>query len=273
MLPLFLHLPEELRQSIYEMALGGHIVHFGHRAWGRRAAPTIRVCGADVDEWDILNSLDAPSASQPSYRSYHRRHGYDETARCCKGASVAETVCLDLLLSCKQVHAEARMVPFTHNAFGIHNPSEIGHLGDRVGHERFRQIRHIIVYITGGMRDWGLGSRASRGPALSCDLSRLSTGQIRTLDIFIELYLLDENHLTTIRAQDRRVRGLQTFRRIRPKRVRVFIDERGGLGEEGWKKLKLVEFDGAAWAKRIKHLILEGTECGENGEGVKLVSC
>lgn len=261
----FLRLPKELRESIYETALGGHLVHVG----GLDNSITwrlITICEAHIDEWDMLNSLEAPSSTWPPCGSFGSRHRENEIGSCFNQSNVKYKLCLNLLLTCRQVHHEARMVPFTHNAFGLHIPFEIGSLGARIGDEHLKQIRHLIVYVADRSRAWRIPG-LTRETVVSRDLSMLSAGKIRNLNVFIALSSPDEDHITSTKEQDQRVRGLRLFREVRPERVRVLIDQCSGLSEEGRKKVRLAKFDGAAWVERIKAMILGGTEGDRKDEG------
>ncbi|KAI9722963.1 MAG: hypothetical protein M1812_001412 [Candelaria pacifica] len=126
-----LKLPPEIRNYIYELVLGGQLVHIEYRSERRTVGRELfhRICGSTESEqatYKLFNEESENEASEDEdededvpYMS--RADSCEERHSECHwgGSEDSERIDTTILLTCRQVYYEARFIPFSTNTFSI----------------------------------------------------------------------------------------------------------------------------------------------------------
>ena len=99
---------------IYKNVLGGRIFHMYWSFRQRPFQPKWLICRATLSEEDAQRHFDQAKAP-----AWCVEHGADCHAKCYRYAGHLQHSDLDLLLTCRQVHGEAKHVPFSTNTFSF----------------------------------------------------------------------------------------------------------------------------------------------------------
>ena len=110
-----LSLPPELRNRVYRLVLGGRAIHLEMKK-GRICHA---ICQCSVTEEELTKS--DRSAPQPAfgalYDSRHEQCGFSFSNELLN--AVRHHLSLTLLLTCRQIHEEAALIPFANNTFEL----------------------------------------------------------------------------------------------------------------------------------------------------------
>ena len=137
-----LSLPPELRHRIYELALGGGIMHITHTA-GRLAHHKYETTFNDEKQLPVINCFQAPWYP----------HGNWYTDDHIKWSAHYERIPLSdqfsknsasLLRTCRAIYREAHSVLYTHNIFSVSEPIVLEYLRDySLRPQHFALITHL----------------------------------------------------------------------------------------------------------------------------------
>lgn len=160
----FLELPAELRNEIYVLVLGGRVIH-GHVG---------RLCALPMDQNEAYLSSMLPPGPESS-ELFSGRHKF------CT-ALVSEHLALNVLLTCRQVHTEAREVPFSDNIFAFRRPENLIGFLKRIGNARAARVRDILFYSANNLRFWSDAAH---------ELAALPLHGLRIVRLYLEICPLD----------------------------------------------------------------------------------
>lgn len=255
----FLRLAPELREVIYETALGGRIIHVGiPNLNGPGWKMKIVVCAAKVDELDVFDGNGVPlDPSSDVDSGFSRRH-----SKCFH--SKRRKPRWHLLLTCKKIYAESKSAPFSYNTFAFPSPEMLVGFEGRIGGGRFRNMRRLLLYSTNCHGYWAV---ATPQPSIT----DLAFGHLQHLDVLMELvpgdFMQQSEALDEVEAQDQALARLKYFHGFAPRRVRVIIsdDVTTEKFDKRWPwrqvaRQRAAQLDKKAWAERIRRMILPSTE-------------
>ena len=195
-------------------------------------------CDAPMSDEECHNKYPFLRAELPESNWFSCRH------RSC-GVLVATRIFFDLLLICRQMHAEAAPVVFNGNTFTLAGPLSFAKWLEVVTQDQVRAIRSLVVYQTNTQELWSATiDRVMMEPLVG----------LRRVSIFIELCLQDmeptragKESLRSSEAQDMRLKGISAFGASSVKEIRIMITRCTYLTTPS-------TFDG--WAGRIKQMVL-----------------
>ena len=177
-----LQLPRELRDEIYVLALGGRIIHTDD--WSAYKPDAIKVCAVPTAQNEAhLPSMFPPKSSPEDFFSFRHRNCVK-----CPGDELA----LALLVTCRQVHAEAQYLPFSENIFASRRPGSLFGFLKRIGDARAAGIRELLLYSANNFRPW------------SCQASTFASlplQDLRTVRLYLELCGRDFTSYGTITSK------------------------------------------------------------------------
>ena len=158
--PPLLNLPQELKDRIYELVLGGLTFHVARLVPG--ALPnldcqsTFKLCLAEITEKDVEQGLARENPLKISQVTCVPRHGGCATSR--------KRMDISLLYSCRQIYAEAKLIPLFSNTFlfsyGDYLLDFISYLS-RHGTDRNLAVRSVSLEFSDLESDsWDTGLKA-----------------------------------------------------------------------------------------------------------------
>ncbi|KAI6787886.1 hypothetical protein KC361_g9335 [Hortaea werneckii] len=146
----FLRLPPEIRNRIYDLALGNRVIHIGTgtcekaergsyskgelfgTAKASPSPPFIKfvhvICDGSVDaERNIWgNGEDTSQAEVPSYYAYYARHSQcTEHLKCAQKKRATHSLPMSLTRVWRDIHREAALIPYVNNTFAFENVAEL----------------------------------------------------------------------------------------------------------------------------------------------------
>ena len=116
---MLLSLPAHLRSIILRLVLGGGLVHIDARSHTLR----VKLCIATENDSHAIRSF-KNHENQHFPRHYQIRHAkcWSQDNKCCELRA-----CLAILLVCRQLHAEAALLPFSTNEFAFDGTNSRSH--------------------------------------------------------------------------------------------------------------------------------------------------
>ncbi|RMY26072.1 hypothetical protein D0867_00296 [Hortaea werneckii] len=135
----FLRLPPEIRNRIYDLALGNRVIHIGTGTQSEAPTPKASpsppfikfvhvICNGSVDaERDIWgNSEDTSQAEVPSYYAYYAGHSQcTELLKCAQKKRATHSLPMSLTRVWRDIHREAALIPYVNNTFAFENVAEL----------------------------------------------------------------------------------------------------------------------------------------------------
>ena len=146
----FLRLPPEIRNRIYDLSLGGGVIHISTRPCDKAhggsyskdelygtansspSPPFVKfvhvICDGSVDaERNIWgNSQKASQAEVPSCYAYYARHSQcTDLLKCAQEKRVTHSLPMSLIRVCRDIHREAALIPYSNNTFALGNIAEL----------------------------------------------------------------------------------------------------------------------------------------------------
>jgi len=122
-------LPGELRNRIYELALGTHWLHVS------RDGSTVQLC-QKPSRFCTRRDLIKSSPTRQKFVAAYAHH-----PECHRGKSLP----LDLLIVCRQVYLEARLIPFSANIFVFERRSALMRFLEIQREERSLALRSLLL--------------------------------------------------------------------------------------------------------------------------------
>lgn len=275
----FLDLPPELRERVYQFALGGHIIHaakapddFFKPEHHRQIAT--RICHATPNDLEIMLLDNTLPVTQSSYHDFHTRHWARKTC----SQKPQHALALGLLRSRKIVYAETKNAPFLFNTFTFASPTELDKFASLLGPHRFSHIRRILLTSTNNEKAWSLSSSTP-------EILSLPFGHLQSLDVYVELVPGDfmapeDGSLVDTQHQETYLCKMEGFREFHPGRVHVAVNdsitspELAKLGGRWARAQSLVkQVDRVAWAERITRMISPQASTAEESALAVARSC
>ncbi len=137
--PLFTKLPPEIRQKIYELVLGGSVVHLVHSK--RRI--TVHHRSEVVEDFDHEEQVGSAAIQEIPYLDWNSGNNELPTL------DLSSQQSLSLLRTCHAIYTEAISVLYTSNVFTVSSPLVLIYLHDYILlPQRFSEIRHLNLYWT-----------------------------------------------------------------------------------------------------------------------------
>lgn len=122
-------LPGELRNRIYGLVLGTYWLHVS------KDGSTVEIClkpGRFRTRCDLIKSSPTRQRFVPAYAYHHECHR-------------RKRLPLDLLMVCRQVYLEARLIPFSANVFVFERRSVLTRFLNMHGEERSLALRSLLL--------------------------------------------------------------------------------------------------------------------------------
>lgn len=250
----FLKLPAELRTEIYDLVLGGHIIHTGYPGGHKHSKASCSVSGKH------LCCATRPDGDP----GLHNRDLIFARHRECD-RSVTKLV--SLTVTCKQIYQEPKFAIFHSSHFTFFSPRSLDRFSSLLIENQWKAIQNVIVYNAHREEYW---DETRVVPPTTPPLAGL-----RRLRIVVELCYSDYDPprgrpLNSVEVQDHRLSGLKWFKSPGLKQVDAHINN----GGSPWNMRIIQALSPAeieAWKKRIKHMLLQddgldGNQVGTNGD-------
>ena len=152
LLPFFC-LPQEIKDQIYELICGGQTLHVHHRTHGRKVYYHHTLClakGSEEQAQDVFNAIDSDSNDSVS-RDRHIicRSTYVESWKNFIPGKTNLSWPQDLrfLQTCRQMHNEAKLVPYTTNLFSFSDTEVLDKAMKRLPQSRNIRSIHLAISI------------------------------------------------------------------------------------------------------------------------------
>ena len=139
-------LPQELKNRIYELVLGGNLLHVkrdlkkSERDVVRSTKGTIKeqrftnqICSSKISEMDALDYFKSQDGSSLFVEGIELRHSNCHPSKHKSSTYIADRMNTNVLHTCRQVYNEARFIPYSTNTFSFATP---------------RNLRAFIHYLT-----------------------------------------------------------------------------------------------------------------------------
>ncbi|RMY19127.1 hypothetical protein D0867_04873 [Hortaea werneckii] len=233
----FLRLPPEIRNRIYDLALGNKVIHIGTRECGkteRGSYPTRElyrnvhsshryvklvhvVCNGTVDAEEVIyrSSKDSSQISAPYYAVRHEEchevlHEGQSSDPDLAGQMRENTHILSMGLTqvCRDIHREAALIPYANNTFAFKNGYDL----DLFVTKSLLAPQRAAIRI---LQVDGYIAADSRYSGITCKVPKLLTG-LHTLEVASPSW---DCHMYTNSRFNRFSRSLET--------VRVVYEDRG----------------------------------------------
>lgn len=210
--PLF-SLPQEGRDLIYRYVLGGQVLHITSE-WPKKGSPISHgLCIADETEDSVCSKSLAEIEGEEDfdYLSHHidclePHRGLD----------------IRLLRVCKRVYEEARLIPYTANAFSIIRSSILEDFLQQLQPDQSQSIRalHLYVHLT---RDWTRMFSGYRSIGYAHNVPRAL--KLHTLHVWIKFDPRDKQNIRSLegRCPDVWVEGFLQLQQCQLKHVTVMV--------------------------------------------------
>lgn len=118
----FLKLPQEVKNHIYELVLGGNMLHIQrhgkYRTRGGFQPFTHQICYSQNSEEDAQHHFDVEDGSTLCVEGIELRHSLCPSIHKDRTSKMN----ISLLHTCRQVYNEARFVPYSTNTFSFNTP-------------------------------------------------------------------------------------------------------------------------------------------------------
>ncbi|KAK0253951.1 hypothetical protein LTR91_002306 [Friedmanniomyces endolithicus] len=184
-----LRLPPELRERIWQYVLGGKVLHIGRKGEFGHSTAFVYECKAAASEKDLARHrgpYDGMDATPPTV-PYFVRHTPCETSYHLKKAQYHATY---LLRTCRLIHNDAALLPFSENTFLItelHHHAALVWFLRRLKPEQRRAIRKLVM----------MSCRATCGPQEPVEPDFIATSLIGLRDL---TYIVEFNYFGTARS-------------------------------------------------------------------------
>ena len=188
-----LDLPPEIRNYIWELVLGGETLHL----WGKPFLRGHIYISESLDPrkwvangvWSCTKCLrsERPEQQAESFKSTEECRGslesIDAHEQCCKNSQHNQHN-LALLLTCRQIHSDAALFPFTFNTFLFDNHYHLYHFLEFVTPKQAKAIESICLMIS---RDDDRDTKRPKTSAANQKLYKDKLGGLKSLTIFVEI--------------------------------------------------------------------------------------
>lgn len=117
----FLMLPQEIKNEIYKLVLGGHLIHIQQKRCGDRIKMDHRICYANVSEDQVLQKFTEAQADKWVYWNSHTFEDTNSRHEKCGGEEHGwpHRINVGLLLASSHLYHETRFIPLYYNTFSF----------------------------------------------------------------------------------------------------------------------------------------------------------
>ena len=129
---LFLRLPREIKNRIYELVLGGNMLHIRRellkfkrnvirstKGFIKEQRFTNHICRSQISEEDAQHRFDTEEGRNPYVKDIELRHSLCAPSKPNGGAFAPLRMDINLLHACRQIYNEARFIPYSTNMFSF----------------------------------------------------------------------------------------------------------------------------------------------------------
>ncbi|KAK4504640.1 hypothetical protein PRZ48_002601 [Zasmidium cellare] len=133
-----LKLPPEIRNRIYHFLLGGHDVHVNLA----QSSNWLYICQAPTKEDEVFEQH---KTTQTAPRFLHQHSACEPAV---EHHPLSEAISLPVLRTCRKIHHEASLMPFSSNTFIIRDLSRLSRFIQRLTPVQQRAVQHLEFITT-----------------------------------------------------------------------------------------------------------------------------